>query len=121
ELELDDEDELDKDEVLESPPSRSPRSDSRPSRSDPRSEPRSDPRSDVGRALPAREREPTRTPRPTSPGREERPRPAEAEPELAPVPASLDGPVGLTSHEQPERGPEPSFGSDIMVGSDVVP
>src|SRR5690606_38721003 len=74
-----------------------------------------------GRAIPpARGREATRTPAPASPGRISRPDPG-PDPRDEPVPASLDVPVGLTSHEQPERPPEPSFGSDIVVGSDVVP
>ncbi|MCO5171619.1 MAG: hypothetical protein M9894_35395 [Planctomycetes bacterium] len=92
------------DEVVETPPSRSPRPSSR-----------SEARSDVGKALVARE--PTRSPRPGS-------GPAKPPPPPSPDPndASLgDAPMGLISQDQPERPPEPSFGSDIMVGSDVVP
>jgi hypothetical protein len=107
-------------EAAESPPSRSPRSGShsRPSRSDVRS--------DVGKAIPRgteATRSPGRTPRPApTPAPESGPVPSvgrEAAREEAPRPALADAPVGLTSHEQP-HGHEPSFGSDIMVGSDVV-
>lgn len=108
------------DEVEEvgSPPSRSPRSDSRPSRSEARS--------DVGKAIPrAAEvtRSPSRTPRPTptpAPTPDSGNIPAVAAREETPRPSLANAPVGLTSHEQP-HGHEPSFGSDIMVGSDVVP
>lgn len=106
-------------EVTESPPSRTtPKSGShsRPSRSDMRS--------DVGKAIPRGNeptRSPSRTPRPApTPAPDSGPVPVAARDE-SPRPTLANAPVGLTSHEQPAHGPEPSFGSDIMVGSDVVP
>lgn len=91
----------------------------------PSSRSRSEARSDVGKALaPA-----ARTPRPGS-GPAPKPAPAVDPAPTVPAPnipagapseVSLgDAPVGLTSHDHPGP-PEPSFGSDIMVGSDVVP